>query len=66
MKRSYIGIDISEATTRLSQERLKFLIKTESHLLKKGKDVENPANLRIVDSHDIIVKSLQLFSKDCS
>lgn len=37
LNRKYIGIDKSEAAVALANERLGSLIKTESHLLKKGK-----------------------------
>ncbi len=37
LNRKYIGIDISEDAVSLTNNRLSGLIKTESHLLKKGK-----------------------------
>lgn len=38
LNRRYIGIDISKKAVELAELRLESLIKTESHLLKKGKD----------------------------
>ena len=37
LNRRYIGIDISSQAVELAESRLQSLIKTESHLLKKGK-----------------------------
>ena len=37
LNRKYIGIDISKDAVDLTNDRLNALIKTESHLLKKGK-----------------------------
>ena len=38
MNRKYVGFDISDDAIKLSKERLAGPIKTESALLKKGKD----------------------------
>lgn len=38
LQRKYIGIDISKDAVDLAEERLKKLVKTESFLLKKGKE----------------------------
>ncbi len=38
LKRKYIGMDISKEAIQLSETRLKNPIKTESHLLKNGKE----------------------------
>ncbi len=37
LNRKYIGIDISKKAVELAEQRIKSLIKTESHLLNKGK-----------------------------
>lgn len=37
LNRKYIGIDISEDAVKLAESRLETMIKTESHLLKKGR-----------------------------
>lgn len=44
LKRSAIGIDISEEAVKLTQERLAAPVKTESKLLKNGIDSYNTAN----------------------
>lgn len=38
LNRNYIGVDISQDAVMLAQDRLKTLIKTESFLLKKGRE----------------------------
>jgi site-specific DNA-methyltransferase (adenine-specific) len=43
--RKYIGIDLSEDAIELSQSRLNNPIKTESHLLKKGRKAYENANV---------------------
>ena len=45
VNRKYIGIDLSEDAIELSQSRLNNPIKTESHLLKKGRKAYENANV---------------------
>jgi len=54
LHRRYIGIDISKKAVELAKLRLESLIKTESHLLKKGKD----AYRNLSDDHMSILKSI--------
>lgn len=54
LNRRYIGIDISKKAVELAKLRLELLIKTESHLLKKGKG----AYRNLSDAHMSILKSI--------
>lgn len=54
LNRRYIGIDISEKAVELAEKRLGLLIKTESHLLKKGKS----AYRNLSDDHMNILRSI--------
>lgn len=54
LKRKYLGIDISQAAVELTNKRLEALIKTESHLLKKGK----AAYRNLTDRQMNILKSI--------
>lgn len=47
--RNFIGIDISEDAVKLSQERLANPVKTESALLKKGRDSYQNANTELLN-----------------
>ncbi|MGM9927324.1 MAG: DNA-methyltransferase [Bacillus sp. (in: firmicutes)] len=55
LNRRYIGIDISPKAVELAEMRLESLIKTESHLLKKGKS----AYRNLSNSHMNILKSIK-------
>ncbi len=54
LNRRYIGIDISKKAVALAEMRIETLIKTESHLLKKGKD----AYRNLSDRYINILKSI--------
>ena len=48
LNRNYIGIDISEDAIKLTQKRLENPIRTESALLKKGRDSYKNANTELL------------------
>lgn len=57
LKRKFIGIDISKDAIELSEKRLRNPIKTESELLKKGKESyinQDPKILEILDRLHIV------------
>lgn len=55
LNRRYIGIDISKKAVELAETRLESLIKTESHLLKKGKS----AYMNLSENQMNILKSIK-------
>ncbi len=55
LNRRYIGIDISKKAVELAAARLESLIKTESHLLKKGKS----AYMNLSENQMNILKSIK-------
>ena len=55
LNRRYIGIDISKKAVELAENRLESLIKTESHLLKKGKS----AYMNLSENQINILKSIK-------
>ncbi len=55
LNRRYIGIDISKKAVELAETRLESLIKTESHLLKKGKS----AYMNLSENQIDILKSIK-------
>lgn len=55
LNRRYIGIDISKKAVELAETRLESLIKTESHLLKKGKN----AYMNLSENQMNILKSIK-------
>ena len=54
LNRRYIGVDISLKAVDLAETRLKSMIKTESNLLKKGKE----AFINLSEDHRNILKSI--------
>lgn len=54
LNRKYIGIDISSKAMELANSRLKSMVKTESNLMKKGKE----AYKNLTEYHENILKSI--------
>lgn len=55
LKRNYIGVDISKEAVQLAEQRMESLVKTESYLLKKGKN----AYKNLSDRQMEILKSIK-------